>query len=67
MATVEKLTRTYKFKNMTLQDPNPSFTDDQVKSYYLGSYPDLLNTKISVVKKDGKETREFMPKVGTHG
>lgn len=67
MAKVEVVTREYLFKKIKLQDPDPAFSDDQVRNYYIGTYPDMLNTKVSITKKNGKEIREFRPKVGSHG
>jgi PRTRC genetic system protein C len=38
--------RVFKYNNMTLDDPNPSFTNEQVLNHYSALYPELNNAII---------------------
>ncbi len=55
--TVQKLKRVFKFdKNgtvVTLPDPNPDFTVDEVLRFYSPQYPELTTAFIEGPKTDG--------------
>lgn len=41
-----RLKREFKFGEVTLSDPNPDFSENQVKEFYSGQYPELVNANI---------------------
>ena len=62
------VSRVFKHKNNTLQDPNPAFTPEQVLTYYTNQYPELVTASINGPEiKDEKATYEFKSVVGTKG
>ena len=68
MASTTYLTRKFKFKDLQLEDPNPSFTLKQVLDFYANSYPELVNSHVSEPKVVGEEIHyEFETKIGTKG
>ena len=54
---ISKRIRRFKFGSLTLQDPDPAKTPDQVREYYAELYPDLTNAgcKGPVNTKDAEE------------
>ena len=43
---VEKLVRTFEFNGVTLPDPNPDFSVEEVRDAYVGTYPDLATAAV---------------------
>lgn len=48
--SVSSLERTFKFKNgetkITLQDPNPEMSPEEVMDFYSGNYPELTTATV---------------------
>lgn len=69
---VTTLTREFKFKkdgtNITLPDPNPEFTAQEVMNFYGGQYPELTTASLDGPKIEGR-TAVYTVKttVGTKG
>jgi PRTRC genetic system protein C len=55
---VSKLKREFKFKKdnttVTLPDPNPEFSCDEVLQFYSGQYPELTTATLEGPKVEGK-------------
>ena len=64
---VEKAVREFKYGSMTLADPDPSQTPEEVKAFYAGIYPELNNAEIETERKGAKTVCEFRKAVGTKG
>lgn len=69
---VNKLKREFKFKKdgttVTLPDPNPEFTTDEVLRFYSGQYPELTTATLSGPKVEGKSAvYSVNTTVGTKG
>lgn len=63
---IKKLKRQFSFNNIILPDPNPSFTVEQVKTFYQVQYPGLTTSvSDSGVTNDDTITYTFNVKVGT--
>lgn len=56
---VTNLNREFKFKKngdwVTLPDPNPTFTAEEVMQFYSVQYPELTTANIEAPKIDGKK------------
>ena len=69
---VRKLKREFKFKKdgtmVTLPDPNPEFSLDEVMQFYSGQYPELTTASMEGPKTEGN-TAVYSVKttVGTKG
>ena len=69
---VTRLKREFKFKKdgttVTLPDPNPEFSTDEVLRFYSGQYPELTTATLDGPKVEGK-TAVYAVKttVGTKG
>lgn len=50
---VTQLTRSFSYAGVTLPDPNPSLTADQVRDVYSATYPELATASV-----EGPETRD---------
>ncbi|RWA55991.1 carbamoylphosphate synthase large subunit [Cupriavidus sp. UYMSc13B] len=44
--TVQQLTREFTYNGMTLMDPGPAFTPDQVRDMYIAQYPELTTATV---------------------
>lgn len=69
---VTNLTREFKFKkngtNVTLPDPNPDFTVEEVMQFYSGQYPELTTASLEGPQVDGnKAVYSVQTSVGTKG
>ena len=64
---VETAVREFKYGSMTLADPDPSQTPEEVKAFYAGIYPELNNAEIETERKGAKTVYEFRKAVGTKG
>jgi len=68
----QQLTREFKFKKdgtpVTLPDPNPEFSVEEVMQFYSGQYPELTTATLDGPKVEGK-TAVYSVKttVGTKG
>ncbi|RWA55710.1 carbamoylphosphate synthase large subunit [Cupriavidus sp. UYMSc13B] len=43
---VKKLTREFSYNGMTLMDPGPQFTPEQVRDVYSAQYPELTTAAV---------------------
>lgn len=60
--------RRFTYNGVTLPDPAPGMTVDQVKEIYVAQYPDLATATVEgPTEKNGVATYEFKRKVGTKG
>ena len=69
---VMNLTREFKFKKdgttVTLPDPNPDFTVNEVLQFYSGQYPELTTATLEGPKTEGKvAVYSVKTTVGTKG
>jgi len=69
---VQNLTREFRFKkdgtNVTLPDPNPDFTVNEVLQFYGNQYPELTTATLEGPKTDnGKAVYTVKTTVGTKG
>ena len=69
---VRKLKREFKFKkdgtNVTLPDPNPEFSLDEVLQFYSGQYPELTTASMEGPKTEGNmAVYSVKTTVGTKG
>lgn len=69
---VTTLTREFKFKKdgttVTLPDPNPEFTTDEVLRFYSGQYPELTTATMDGPKVEGNSAvYSVKTTVGTKG
>lgn len=65
---IQTLTRTFKFKEQTLTDPNPKWSENEVKQFFANEYPELTNAHISSPTQIGTEIQyTFETNVGTKG
>jgi PRTRC genetic system protein C len=70
MVTVGTLKRVFEFskKGITLPDPNPQYTIEQVRDFYSNVHPELVNCTIEGPKLTSTEQKyEFKTSVGTKG
>lgn len=68
----KELPREFKFKkdgtNVTLPDPNPEFTVDEVMQFYSNQYPELTTATLEGPKtENGKVVYAVKTTVGTKG
>jgi PRTRC genetic system protein C len=60
--------RTFKYNSVTLPDPNPEMSVDQVREMYAAQYPELLNAVVEgPVTKDHVSTYTFTRAAGAKG
>ena len=59
--------RVFKFDKITLPDPDPDMSAEEVKIFYSNQYPDLVNAKTEESAKDGKQTYKFTKQTRTLG
>lgn len=65
---VVELTRKFQYNSITLSDPNPALTPDQVKEVYAGQYPELTNAVVEgPVTRGNTATYKFTRAVGSKG
>lgn len=65
---IKTLTRSFKYNGITLTDPDPGKTPDQVRTIYAYQYPELLNAVIEgPVTKGGISTYTFARAAGSKG
>lgn len=65
---VQKMTRVFEFSGMTLPDPNPEFSVEQVRETYVTAYPELATAAVEGPKaKHGTLTYTFARSIGTKG
>lgn len=64
----QELIREFKHGSVTLADPNPAFTLEQVREFYAIIYPELLNADIEGPELRGnRQIYTFRRAVGTKG
>jgi PRTRC genetic system protein C len=60
--------REFKYNGMTLTDPSPSKTPDQVRLFFAAQYPELTNAVIEgPTTKQGRSTYTFARAAGSKG
>ncbi len=60
--------REFKYNGMTLTDPSPSKTPDQVRLFFASQYPELTNAVVEgPATKQGKSTYTFARAAGSKG
>jgi len=70
--SVTSLERIFQFKNgnaeITLQDPNPAMSPDEVMDFYSGTYPELTTATVHgpEINKD-RVVYKFKTTIGTKG
>lgn len=68
---VENLEREFRYHGMTLPDPNPRMSVDEVRQMHSAQYPELTNAKPMVDRKETpngyREVISFTVPVGTKG
>jgi PRTRC genetic system protein C len=69
---VKKLKREFKFTKdntpVTLPDPNPEMTIEEVMQFYAGQYPELTTAQVEEEERTGnKVTYRAKTSVGTKG
>lgn len=64
---VTKLKRVFKFKDRTLEDPNPKMTVGQVKEFYANEFPELINANTTEKTEGNTMTVEFSTAIGKKG
>lgn len=66
--TVEKMAREFVFDDVTLPDPNPDFTVDQVREMYIPQYPEMTNASVvGPEAHNGRMRYRFQRAVGAKG
>lgn len=62
------LKRVFKHGSLTLNDPDPSMSPEEVMSFYAGTYPELTTSNVHGPKvEDGVANYEFKTTIGTKG
>ena len=62
------LIRKFQFKDIVLDDPNPSFTPDRVMSFYSQSYPELTTANVGAPESKGDTlVYKFVTSIGDKG
>jgi PRTRC genetic system protein C len=68
MMKAEAIIREFKFGSITLPDPGPAMTDEQVKDHYSTAYPALTTATVGGEEYSGaKRIVEFKANLGTKG
>lgn len=68
MATVQPVERVFEHNGLSLPDPDPNLSPDEVRQFYGTHYPDLTTSRVSGPEiRDGKEVYAFERSVGTKG
>jgi len=63
-----QVTRVFVYGGRTYQDPDPAMTPAQVKDFYAGVHPELVNATVEGGEFDGAtQTFTFTRAVGTKG
>lgn len=63
-----QLTRSFKYNSVTLPDPNPALSADQIREFYATQYPELNNAVVEgPVTKNGTVTYTFTRAAGAKG
>ncbi|ODV44187.1 carbamoylphosphate synthase large subunit [Cupriavidus sp. UYMMa02A] len=65
---VKKLTREFSYNGMTLMDPGPKFTPEQVRDVYAVQYPELTTAAVDGPEHKGDVARfTFVRAAGAKG
>lgn len=63
-----QLTRSFKYNSVTLLDPNPALSPDQVREFFATQYPELNNAVVEgPLTKNGTVTYTFTRAAGAKG
>ncbi|KAI3602156.1 hypothetical protein D8I24_3457 (plasmid) [Cupriavidus necator H850] len=66
--TVQQLTREFTYNGMTLMDPGPAFSPDQVRDMYTAQYPELTTATVDGPVHNGTVMRyTFVRAAGAKG
>lgn len=66
--TETKLIRSFKYNGITLADPAPGKTADQIRLFYATTYPELTNAVVEgPFTKGGTATYTFQRAAGSKG
>ncbi len=66
--TVQQLIREFTYNGMTLMDPGPAFTPDQVRDMYTAQYPELTTATVDGPEQSGTVMRyTFVRAAGAKG
>lgn len=64
----KQLERAFRYNSVSLPDPGPAYSIEQVRDMYSGAYPDITTAAIEGPdEKDGKLVYTFRRAVGTKG
>jgi PRTRC genetic system protein C len=65
---INALERKFKYNQISLSDPNPAFTIEQVRDFYANVYPEIINAEIEGPTVEGNTHRyNYRRAVGTKG
>jgi len=64
---VEAITREFKLDKISLPDPDPDMTAEEVKLFYANQYPELLNAKTEEKTVKGMPVISFVKQTRTLG
>ena len=62
---IEEIQRVFTYNGTTLADPTTDMSPEEVKNFYSGMYPDLLNASIESEYKGSKLHCTFRKTLGT--
>jgi PRTRC genetic system protein C len=66
--TVTPAIRTFAYSSITLPDPNPKLSPEEVKAIYSAQYPELVTAAINGPETVGEKLRyEFVRAIGAKG
>ena len=66
--TVTPAVRTFAYSSITLPDPNPRLSPEEVKALYATQYPELATAAINGPEVVGDKLRyEFLVSIGSKG
>jgi len=66
--TVQNIVREFTYSGLTLQDPGPDFTPEEVRDIYSPQYPELATAAISGPDYSGNIAQyQFLRAVGSKG
>lgn len=66
--TVTEIERRFTYNGVTLPDPSPGMSAEQVRDFYTTQYPDLATAAISGPEnRDGRLEYAFTRAIGTKG
>ena len=68
MLETKAVTRSFKFGNRKLPDPNPKLSPAQIKDHYAALYPELTSAAVEGPQlKNGEQVYTLATQLGTKG